>query len=155
MENPIKSIVAFNKKAGLLDDGHDDAFESSMIIEEALEGYDLVDLAEMLDSDDCTPKGMSRKIIDIAENCQSSMYPNVITEVQSLDKAVDQFIFAVGSMAKLGLSPQQITQAVNIVMKANNTKLGQPKDSRGKLMKPENFVGPEPELQALLDRRGE
>jgi hypothetical protein len=57
-------------------------------------------------------------------------------------------------MAKLGLSAQQITEALNIVMKANNQKLSMPKDEHGKLMKPaSSFVGPEAELQKLLDER--
>ena len=56
-------------------------------------------------------------------------------------------------MAKLGLNAQQITQAINAVMKANNAKLNCPKDASGKLTKPEGFVGPEEELQAILDKR--
>lgn len=78
-----------------------------------------------------------------------------------MDKAVDAVVFAVGSMAKLGLNPNEITKAINIVMVANNAKLGCPTDAEGKLMKPDNFeekYAPEPKLQALLDeaagRRG-
>ena len=54
-------------------------------------------------------------------------------------------------MAKLGLTPAQILEAMNIVTEANLQKLSMPKDEHGKLTKPANFVGPETKLQALLD----
>jgi hypothetical protein len=57
-------------------------------------------------------------------------------------------------MAKLGLNPQEITKALNIVMHANFAKLQCPRDEFGKLTKPADFVGPEAELQKLLDSRG-
>ena len=80
-------------------------------------------------------------------------YYKSISDVDRLDKACDAVVFAVGSMAKLGLNAQQITKALNIVMKANNQKLSMPKDEHGRLMKPDSFVGPEAELQKLLDER--
>ena len=62
-------------------------------------------------------------------------------------------VFAIGSMTKLGLDANQIKRAMNIVMDANEAKLGCPKDEHGKLTKPADFPNPEPRLQQLLDER--
>lgn len=35
----------------------------------------------------------------------------------------------------------------------NKTELSMPKDEHGKLTKPADFIGPEAQLQALLDER--
>ena len=149
MNNPIKDIVAFNQKAGLLEAGYDDFLESSFQIEEALEGFDLVLLASQLYPENCTTaKYLSRHITTMAGAKKIKL-----SDVDRLDKACDAVVFAVGSMAKLGLNAQQITKALNIVMKHNNQKLSMPKDEFGKLMKPDDFVGPEPEFQKLLDGR--
>ena len=147
MNNPIKEIYRFNEKAGLLDKGYDDTLESSFQIEEALEGFDITFLALLLNmhEDMMSPKDISRSII--------SKVSGELSDVDRLDKACDAVVFAVGSMAKLGLNPNQITKALNIVMQANFKKLGMSKDSEGKLMKPEGFEGPEPLLQKVLDER--
>lgn len=77
-----------------------------------------------------------------------------ITDVDRLDKACDSVVYAIGSMAKLGLSAQEITQALNIVMDKNLEKLKNKQyDAEGKLLKDFSFVGPEAQLQALLDKR--
>ena len=76
-----------------------------------------------------------------------------IRDVDRLDKACDAIVFAVGSIAKLGLTPTQIHEALNIVMDANSAKSGCPKDAEGKLLKPDTFPNPEPRLQMLLDLR--
>ena len=76
-----------------------------------------------------------------------------IRDVNRLDKACDAIVFAVGSIAKLGLTPTKIHEALNIVMDANLAKSGCPKDAEGKLLKPDNFPNPEPRLQMLLDLR--
>ena len=57
-------------------------------------------------------------------------------------------------MAKLGLSPEQMRQALDIVANANLAKLSNIKiDSSGKLLKDSNFIGPEVQLQAILEQR--
>jgi predicted HAD superfamily Cof-like phosphohydrolase len=152
MESPIKQIVKFNKEAGLLEKGYNDFLESSFQVEEALEGFNLDSLANELNWDkehdgEPTPKNISRVIVGSAND-----YENTLTDVDRLDKACDAVVFAVGSMAKLGLNSQEISKALNIVMKANMTKLRCPKDKYGKLTKPDNFPNPEPELQKLLDK---
>lgn len=159
MLNPIKRIVQFNQDAGLLDKGYDDFLESSFQIEEALEGFYHLDLlSDHLDTPgytkvEPTPKALSRAIINVARG--ANRYDEVCTsDVDRLDKACDSVVYAIGSMAKLGLSAQEITQALNIVMDKNLEKLkNKSYDAEGKLLKDPSFVGPEAQLQLLLDKR--
>lgn len=152
MQNPIKQIVKFNEQAGLLEKGYDDSLEASFQIEEALEGFTgLVELGSLLNSLTDSPKDISREIVYLVQESDTT-----IPDVDRLDKACDAVVFAVGSMAKLGLNSQQITKALNVVMQANTAKLQCPKDSHGKLCKPDDFdekYAPEPKLQAILDER--
>jgi len=150
MNNPIKLIVQFNQNAGLLENGYDDFLESSFQIEEALEGFNLKDMDTEFSSSgltypDASPKSVSRNIV--------SAVVTKLSDVDRLDKACDAVVFAIGSMAKLGLNAQQITKALNVVMYHNNAKLAMPKDEHGKLMKSPDFIGPEKELQKILDER--
>lgn len=139
----IDAIYQFNEQAGLLEQGYNDFSESAYQIEEALEGYEIAHgFTVHLD----TPKEMSRTIV-------RAQGPFIGTDVDRLDKAIDAIVFAVGSIAKLGLTPPQIREAIEIVTTANLQKLSMPKDEFGKLTKPANFVGPETKLQKLLDRR--
>ena len=139
----IDAIYQFNEQAGLLEQGYNDFSESAYQIEEALEGYEIAQgFTVHLD----TPKEMSRTIV-------RAQGPFIGTDVDRLDKAIDAIVFAVGSIAKLGLTPPQIREAIEIVTTANLQKLSMPKDEFGKLTKPANFVGPEAKLQELLDRR--
>ena len=140
----IDAIYQFNEQAGLLEQGYNDFSESAYQIEEALEGYEIAHgFTVHLD----TPKEMSRTIV----RAQGSF---VGTDVDRLDKAIDAIVFAVGSIAKLGLTPPQIREAIEIVTTANLQKLSNIKiDSNGKLLKDSNFIGPETKLQELLDRR--
>lgn len=157
MLNPIKQIYDFNLKAGLLEKGYDDFLESSFQIEEALEGFNSLEhLGKLLTKDDSycgtSPKELSRIIVAATLDKELSGYED-ITDVDRLDKACDAVVFAVGSMAKLGLNPNQITRALNAVMNSNLAKLSMPKDSYGKLTKPDDFIGPESKLQKILDER--
>ena len=152
MLNPIKRIVTFNRDAGLLDKPYSDNLECSFIVEEALEGFgNLHILAAALGTESSDPKQLSRAIIGVAQGSD----PAELSDVVRLDKACDAIVYAVGSIAKLGLNAQQITQALNIVMDSNLDKLkSKTYDAEGKLLKdPATFVGPEPRLQALLDKR--
>ena len=141
----IDAIYQFNEQAGLLEQGYNDFSEHAYQIEEALEGYEIAQgFTVHLD----TPKEMSRTIV----RAQGSF---VGTDVDRLDKAIDAIVFAVGSIAKLGLTPPQIREAIEIVTTANLQKLSMPKDEFGKLTKPADWelYAPEKELQKLLDRR--
>ena len=151
-------VYDFNDKAGLIKAGYDDFRESAFQIEEALEGFgNLPKLSSLVLVEDVesgysnyTPKDISRAIVDLV-NVKDTCIP----DVYRLDKAIDAIVFAVGSIAKLGLTPSQIREAISVVTKANLQKLGMPKDEFGKVIKPDNFVGPEVELQKILDSRNE
>ena len=153
MSDFVTEIYEFNKLAGLLDQPLDDYREASFIIEEALEGFDLQKLSHFLHSDGQTPKAVARSIVTYCRESQSGMYPTALTDVERLDKAVDAAVFAFGYMFKLGLTPEQAMRAMSIVMAANKQKLTMPRDSFGKLMKPDAFEGPEAKLQRLLEER--
>jgi predicted HAD superfamily Cof-like phosphohydrolase len=148
MISPIKAIYKFNQEAGLLN-GYNDKRECAFPIEEALEGFDLASLAEVISPEvENTPKGISRSIINIATNDSEPL-----SDVDRLDKHLDIIVFSFGSIFKLGLSPQQAMEALGVVMTANMQKLKAGKDEYGKQKKPEGFVGPEIELQKILDKR--
>ena len=142
----VQRIYDFNKDNGLLEKGYSDFLESSFQIEEALEGFDIKEVSQNTTDYRLTTssaKELSRYILDREKF--------IGTDVDRLDKACDAIIFAIGSMAKLGLDHHAITKALNIVNDANKAKLGMSRDTEGKLLKPEGFVGPEVKLQELLD----
>ena len=160
MTNPIKDIVKFNKEAGLLDAGYNHLREPAFLIEEALEGLaDLPYLVTRLHSEGefdeslNNPKEISRQIIRLA-TMDNKTPPS---DLDIFDKHIDAFVYTVGSMAKLGLSPQQIEAGIHAVMQSNFKKVGSKKDSEGKQLKPDNWLEIEAEqnakLQAILDKR--
>lgn len=151
MENAVKSILKWQKDAGNLEKPYSDFLESSFQIEEALEGFDLnsfEDLGIGFNSKTDNAKSLSRIIVTLAMKSRNEK----ISDVERLDKALDAIIFAIGSIGKLGLNAQELNQALLIVNRANQQKLGMPRDAQGKLMKPVDFVGPEVHLQNLLDK---
>ena len=147
MSDFVQRIYDFNKDNGLLEKGYSDYLESSYQIEEALEPFQVTYLADLLVCEP-THKQVSRAIVECTK-----FGDHPTTDVDRLDKACDAIVFAVGSMAKLGLIPSQIHAALNIVMDANLAKSGCPKDAEGKLLKGSSFEGPEPRLQMLLELR--
>lgn len=149
MLNPIKEIVRFNQQAGLLETPYKDNLETAYQIEEAIEGFNLQQLCDLLNY----PMPPEKPAKHIARHIVNSCVVE-LSDLDRLDKACDAVIFAIGSMAKLRLNAQEIAQALNIVMRANFTKLeNKQTDAQGKLLKPNNFVGPEEELQKLLNKR--
>jgi len=159
----VDYVYDFNLVAGLLHDSYnektgttyalDDYREAAFAIEEALEGFDMQRLAHFVHSDSLKPRDVARTIMGICKDSQSGIQPTTLTDVERLDKACDAVVFAIGYMAKLKLSPEQITRAMCVVTDANLQKLTMPKDAQGKLMKPANFQGPETKLQEILDER--
>lgn len=148
----VDHIYDFNLVAGLLQKGYDDYLESSFQIEEAMEGFKCPVLMRTMglpETIDTTPKYFSRFLVESAIKEHGSP----LSDVDRLDKACDAVVFAIGSMAKLGLDPDQINRAMRAVTNANLQKLTMPKDAQGKLMKPDNFIGPEVLLQSILDER--
>ena len=158
MENTVKAVCQFNDKAGLSNRPFDDKLEASFLIEEALEDFDRLDvLAALLSKNtlgvevkSSSPKDISRAITAIAmsEDC-------IVSDNKRLDKHVDAYVYTVGAMRKLNLTPQEIEQSILVVNQANLKKLGAPKDEHGKLTKPEGWeqFAPEAKLQAILDKR--
>jgi hypothetical protein len=134
----LEQIYQWQVAAGNASRPYDDFLESSFQVEEALEGFNLGDYYS-------NPKEASRAIVE--------PFTFEGTDVDRLDKALDAIIFAVGSIAKLGLTPEQLERALLAVNSANQQKLSMPRDEHGKLTKPADFVGPEPELQKILDER--
>ena len=73
-------------------------------------------------------------------------------EVGAFDAMLDLKFVLYGTMGKANLSPEQIVDGYEAVMKANNSK-SETKNAAGKITKPTDFIGPEPELQKILDKR--
>ena len=148
MSDFIQEIYDFNKQAGLLEKGYSDFLESSFQIEEALEGFNIEEVSQNTTDyqfKTSSAKELARYILEHEQFTGS--------DVDRLDKAIDAIVFAVGSIAKLGLNVEQIYRAIGAVTEANLQKLTMPKDEHGKLTKPADFVGPEIKLQAILDER--
>ena len=148
--NAIKSIYKFNQEAGLLESGYDDFRESEYPIEEALEQFDTSYLATALAMHpDASPKSISRSLV----TGMCKLPESGISDVDRLDKHLDNLVFNLGSIFKLGLNVQQTMKALQVVATANMQKLGAGKDEHGKQLKGENFINPEPLLQLILNER--
>ncbi len=74
------------------------------------------------------------------------------TDVDRLDGILDLLFVSYGTLGKMGLTPQQIVDSLEIVTKANEQKSSK-KDANGKIIKNKDFVPPEPALQRILDNR--
>lgn len=159
----VQQVYDFNSQAGLLDKPYNDFLESSFQIEEAIEGFHLETILQILENShpnysqsprygNVTAKDVSRAIVT---HCLEPIDGKEVgmSDVDRLDKAIDAIVFALGSIYKLGLTPDQASRAISVVCEANLQKLSMPKDEHGKLMKPPGFVGPESKLQAILDER--
>ena len=153
----IQSIYDWNRQAGLLNKPYSDELESSMLIEEALEGsYNMDQLAIVLNEPgyekiEYTPKAVARAISSIAYHDE---FHADMSEVDRFDKHLDSIFINFGSLFKLGLTVEEAMIGLAVVTRANQAKLGHGQDSNGKQIKPTNFVGPEPQLQQILDERG-
>ena len=152
MRNPIQAIIEFNSKANLLNSGFDDKKESAYLIEEALEPYDVGYLGNILCLD-------PEKISDhkyVARGIIANTLPanEPITKVDTVDKYLDAIIFAVGALAKQGLTHQDITHLLNVVTACNMKKVSAGKDSEGKQLKPSDWVGPEEKIKEYLNIKG-
>ena len=148
MSDFIQEIYNFNKQAGLLEKGYSDFLESSFQIEEALEGFNIEEVSQNTTDyqfKTSSAKELARYILEHEQFTGS--------DVDRLDKAIDAIVFAVGSIAKLGLTSEQIHRAIGVVTEANLQKLTMPKDEHGKLTKPADFVCPEVKLQEILNER--
>ena len=146
--NAIKQIYEFNKQAGLLKQQYLDERECAYPIEEALEGFDLYNISGLFPNDkyENNPKEVSRLLSHYAAGPEYH-----IQDVDRLDKHLDIIVFSLGSIFKLGLNPQEAMKALAVVASKNMEKLKAGQDEAGKQKKPSGFVGPEAELQKILD----
>lgn len=152
MRNPIQAIVEFNQKANLLSSGFNDRKESAYLIEEALEPYDISYLSKLFHLKPeyaNSHKELSRAILAHVSEPKEPM-----TKVDTMDKYIDAIIFAVGALAKQGLSHQDISFLLNVVNDCNMKKITAGKDSEGKQLKPEGWVGPEDKIYEHLLKKG-
>lgn len=126
----------------------DNRLASSMLIEESIETFDVSALAEKLGltPTTATHKSVSRAIVELLIDT-----PDTSSTVDQLDKILDTIYIAVGELHKLGLNPDQMVDALQIVHDANTQK-SNTKDSEGKVIKPKDFEKPEPKLQLILDK---
>lgn len=162
MTNPIQRIVEFNKKAGLLDKQFSNINESSYLIEEALEGFGVDYLTSFFRVDPNTDKYKKNPHRAIAQAilCHCDAHPDIefdhTVSVASVDKFLDAIIYGIGGLAKQGLSHQDISHLLNVVNDANMHKIGAPKDSEGKQLKPDNWekFDPEPKIHNFLVSKG-
>jgi len=161
MANIVQDIYDFNSKAGLLEDGMDSFKELAYTLEECFEGFEGVYNTADMDGNPFKPGDANyptaRQIgLSLANSLKDGLdihdLPE-LTEVQELDKSIDIVVFNIGKLAKMGLSVDQIHEAFGVVSNANMAKLDAPKDSAGKQLKPDGWVGPEEQLQTILSER--
>lgn len=144
----VYRIYLFNKLANLLGKGYSPRLEAAFQIEEALEGFNIAEISSKLGFGDNTEaKLLARYILD------QDTTTDVIPAVDAVDKACDAIVFAIGSLAKVGLPPSGIAEAIDVVVNSIMTKVEDPQyDEDGKLLKNAKYVAPEAELQELIDR---
>jgi hypothetical protein len=153
MENSLKAVYKWQSDAGNLDKPYSDFLQSSFQVEEALEGFDLTELAYLVGAESTSAKDVSRAIIERAMQNGTLQSETILPDVERFDKHVDSIIFNIGSLGALGLDIHQINRGILAVNHANKQKLNAKRDSKGKLGKPTNFVPPEAELEKILSER--
>ena len=154
MDNIVQDIVNFNDKAGLLGQGMDSFMETAYVLEEAIEGYeDVFNQPEDPKAPVITARSWALGFLNQVKDAKEARNLPMPEEVDEADKAIDGVWFNIGKLAKMNLTPEQIVRMFGVVYVCNMAKLGGPKDELGKQLKPEGWVGPEPQLQEILDER--
>lgn len=74
------------------------------------------------------------------------------SNVDIFDALLDLKFVLIGSLGKMGLSHEDVINGYEFVLQKNETK-SKTKDSNGKITKPIGFVGPEKDLQKILESR--
>ena len=72
--------------------------------------------------------------------------------VAMFDALLDLDFVRIGTLGKMNISAITQVDGYEAVLKANESK-SSTKNAAGKITKPDSFIGPEPELQKLLDER--
>jgi predicted HAD superfamily Cof-like phosphohydrolase len=73
-------------------------------------------------------------------------------KVAMFDALLDLDFVRIGTLGKMGIGAHAQVDGYEAVLEANESK-SSTKNSSGKITKPKDFVGPEPELQKILDER--
>lgn len=74
------------------------------------------------------------------------------SNVDIFDALLDLKFVLIGSLGKMGLSYKDVINGYEFVLQKNETK-SKTKDSNGKITKPIGFVGPEEDLQKILESK--
>jgi len=111
---------------------------AALLIEEALESINDID-----------PRLNAREIVAVSAIHSKD---TSVSEVDAFDSLLDGIYISIGELHMMNLTPEQMTDGLQVVHNANLQKAGT-KDSEGKVTKPKDFVGPEAKLQAILDSR--
>lgn len=74
------------------------------------------------------------------------------SNVDIFDALLDLKFVLIGSLGKMGLSHEDVINGYEFVLQKNETK-SKTKDSNGKITKPIGFVGPEKDLQKILESK--
>jgi predicted HAD superfamily Cof-like phosphohydrolase len=137
--NLVEDIYTLNRKQWDNQPGtYNPELAASLLIEEAL---------ELLN--DISPKDNAREIVAVSKMRSGA---DSVAPVNSFDGLLDSLYITIGELNKLGVTPHQLVDGLQIVHNANKQKSGT-KDSNGKVIKPsdESFVPPEEALQRILD----
>lgn len=158
----IADVYEFNERAGLLEDGMDPFKELAYVFEESFEGFEECYNTQNHDGEPFKPgdkeyptaRQLGLSLANSIKDAVARRNLEMPSEVAEVDKSIDAMVFHVGKLAKMALTPDQITRMFSAVTNANLRKLDGPKDEHGKQLKPEGWTGPEDELQQILDERG-
>lgn len=74
------------------------------------------------------------------------------SNVDIFDALLDLKFVLIGSLGKMGLSHEDVINGYEFVLQKNETK-SKTKDLNGKITKPIGFVGPEKDLQKILESK--
>ena len=72
--------------------------------------------------------------------------------VAMFDALLDLDFVRIGTLGKMGIHPLAQVEGYEAVLQANESK-SSTKNTAGKITKPANFVGPEIQLQTILEQR--
>lgn len=158
----IEDVYEFNKRADLLEDGMDPFKELAYVFEESFEGFEECyntqdengDPFKPGDKEYPTARQLGLSLANSIKDAVERRGLEMPSEVAEVDKSIDAMVFHIGKLAKMGLTADQTERLCSVVTGANLRKLDGPKDDHGKQLKPEGWVGPEEDLQKILDERG-
>lgn len=113
--NIVQDIYDFNSKAGLLGKGMDSFMETSSVLEEAIKGYeDVFNQSEDTKTPVITARSWALGFLNQVKEAKEARKLPMPAEVEEVDKYVKITIIALSALAKLGKTPDEITQLINL-----------------------------------------